>query len=313
MAEFEALVRKFSDACGGLPLSLTVIGALLRGRNDLTHWNDELVKISNILPEDIQSRLKISYDSLDKKDKQIFLDTACFFIGEDKDTAIRIWGGEDKDTAIVREGLLNLENKCLIEVDSKNHIIMHDHLRDLGRDIAENESPYRLWRLTDNFLDDLPEKLNVRGINMVETSIENRAELDNRFLGMRGLKLLRAEGDCLEKNIFKSGRSQALIWLRWDRCPHSCLPPWILRVLQVCRATILQTLWGDLNLQLLSDSAVTWLRWDRCPYSSLPPWIPLGNVRVLEVLGGELETLWQRETQVHISSRFFKERSFLEW
>jgi len=79
MAEFEALVRKFSDACGGLPLSLKVIGALLRGRNDLTHWNDELVKISNILPQDIQSTLKISYDSLDKKDKANIL-RHCMFL-----------------------------------------------------------------------------------------------------------------------------------------------------------------------------------------------------------------------------------------
>ena len=165
MAKFEALVRKFSDACGGLPLSLKVIGALLRGRNDLTHWTDELVKISNILPDDIQSRLKISYDSLDKKDKQIFLDTACFFIGEDKDTAIRICDGSD---LYGRQGLLNLENKCLIEVDSENHIIMHDHLRDLGRAIAENESPYRLCRLTDNFLDNLPEKLTVRILKLLD-------------------------------------------------------------------------------------------------------------------------------------------------
>jgi len=162
---FEDLVSKFSNACGGLPLSLTVIGALLRGRNDLTIWRDELLKFSEILHPDIESRLRISYESLDKNDKQIFLDIACFFIGEDRDTAIRIWDGSD---LYGRQGLLNLQNKCLIEVDSKNHIRMHDHLRDLGRDIGEKESPYRLCRLTDNFLDNLPEKLTVRILKLLD-------------------------------------------------------------------------------------------------------------------------------------------------
>lgn len=44
-----------------------------------------------------------------------------------------------------------------------------------------------------------------------------------------------------------------------------------------------------------------WLRWYNCPYSSLPSWIPMKNLRVLEVQGNELETLWQGELQVHKS------------
>jgi len=89
---------------------------------------------------------------------------------------------------------------------------------------------------------------------MVETPVENRAELGDLFRGMRGLKLLRVEGDCLEESIFKAARSQHLIWLRWDRCPYSSLPPWIpmerLRVLQVCRSATLKTLWEDHNIQV---------------------------------------------------------------
>jgi len=45
-------------------------------------------------------------------------------------------------------GLKNLEGKCLVEVDDKNVINMHDQLRDLGRQIAEEETPRRLWRPT---------------------------------------------------------------------------------------------------------------------------------------------------------------------
>eukprot|EP00253_Pinus_taeda_P025787 PITA_25787 len=148
--EFEVLVSKFVGACCGLPLSLTVIGAHLRGSSDLTLWRAQLRKISKMLPDDIQSRLKISYDSLDDDEKQIFLDIACFFLGEDRDTAIQIWKGLDLDGWL---GLCNLQNKCLIEVDSENNIIMHDHLRDLGRDIGEKNSPYRFCRVTQNMLE----------------------------------------------------------------------------------------------------------------------------------------------------------------
>jgi hypothetical protein len=42
-----------------------------------------------------------------------------------------------------------------VEVDSENVIHMHDHLRDLGRDVAESSSPRRLWRWTKNVIDDL--------------------------------------------------------------------------------------------------------------------------------------------------------------
>ena len=90
---FEYVVEKFLDICNGLPLSLKVLGALLCGNYDLEYWEAQLRKTSKILPNDIQSTLKISYDALDTEEKQIFLDIACFFIGEPRDTVIRIWDG----------------------------------------------------------------------------------------------------------------------------------------------------------------------------------------------------------------------------
>jgi hypothetical protein len=88
---FDEMVEKFLKVCNGLPLSLKVLGALLRGKDDLRYWKAQLQKTSKILPRDIQSTLQISYDALDEVEKQIFLDIACFFIGEDRNTAIRIW------------------------------------------------------------------------------------------------------------------------------------------------------------------------------------------------------------------------------
>nr|AJP06331.1 NB-ARC [Pinus tabuliformis] len=89
---FEGLVDKFLKACNGLPLSLKVFGALLYGR-DRSDWEDELGSLQQILPTEIKERLKTSYDSLNKEEKQIFLDIVCFFIGQNRDTAMRIWDG----------------------------------------------------------------------------------------------------------------------------------------------------------------------------------------------------------------------------
>ena len=96
---------------------------------------------------EIHERLRISYDSLSSNVKQIFLDIACFFLGEDGDKAIRIWG---------EMGVQNLKNKCLMELDEQNKIKMHDHIRDMGRQISyEGSMPRRFCYPMTNFNDDL--------------------------------------------------------------------------------------------------------------------------------------------------------------
>jgi len=133
---FIDLVERFVRACDGLPLSLKVTGALLCGRDD-TYWKELLNDFHKIPPADIRETLKISYNSLDQEYQQIFLDMACFSIGEDMDTAKRIWGAV---------GISNLESKCLLELDSGKRIKMHDQVRDMGRyTAAERSMPHRLW------------------------------------------------------------------------------------------------------------------------------------------------------------------------
>jgi hypothetical protein len=157
---YEDLVIRALDACHGLPLSLKVIGALLHLKSP-EFWEAQLRKLSQVLPTEIQSRLQISYDSLDKQEKEIFLDTACFFIGINRDTAIKIWDGSGWEGSLA---LGTLESKCLVTVDEENCIRMHDHLRDLGRDLADKEPPgcpRRLWRPTDNYFRNVPTQSTV--------------------------------------------------------------------------------------------------------------------------------------------------------
>eukprot|EP00253_Pinus_taeda_P031481 PITA_31481 len=261
---FDIVVNKFLDSCLGLPLSIKVLASLLRGKNDLNHWEAQFSKISNILPDDIQGRLRISYDGLDEEEKKIFLDIACFFRGENKDRVIRILNRTGWEGTL---GLWKLENRCLVQVDSENRLRMHDHVRDMGRYLAEKEPPdgeLRLWNPSDNLFQKLSGQLPVRGIslvngNEVEQSFENLAEPTRTRLlsNMSRLQLLKAEG-------------------YFPKC-----------LLNVCH-----------HLPNL-----IYLEWLNCPESSFPSWIPTKNLRVLHIKGKNLKTLWEHESQAPLQLR----------
>ena len=144
------LVNNFLHCCKGLSLSLKVFGALLYDK-EISEWEDELESLQQILPSEIHKTFIISYRSLNEEEKEMFLDIACFFIYRDRDAAISIWNGSGWRA---KRGFLNLQDKSLVEVDGWNFIHMHDHLRDLGRQIAAFSSPLRLWR-SKNVIKDL--------------------------------------------------------------------------------------------------------------------------------------------------------------
>lgn len=104
--EFKDLVDEFCRTCDGFPLSLEVFGSLLCGKRDKSYWEGILDQLRQIkLPNEIQQTLKVSYDALDEEEKQIFLDISYYFIGENRDMAIRIWDGSDWNSLV---GLANL-------------------------------------------------------------------------------------------------------------------------------------------------------------------------------------------------------------
>ncbi|XP_057839989.2 disease resistance protein RUN1 isoform X2 [Cryptomeria japonica] len=138
---FENIVEKFLLACNGLPLSLEVFGGLVYGKSK-DYWKSQLDKIVRILPEDIKARLNVSYNSLDEEEKEMFMDVACFLIGRKKSWAIEVW---DESGWNGLYGWETLFNKCLVNVDMEDNIIMHDHLRDLGRQLAGRHPPFRVW------------------------------------------------------------------------------------------------------------------------------------------------------------------------
>ena len=73
----------------GNPLALNVLGCFFCGKRE-EKWKDALDKLKKLPSDEIQNVLKISYDGLDRMQKDIFLDIACFFEGNDRDHVERI-------------------------------------------------------------------------------------------------------------------------------------------------------------------------------------------------------------------------------
>ncbi|XP_059066927.1 disease resistance protein Roq1-like [Cryptomeria japonica] len=250
---FEELVKKFIEACHGLPLSLKVFGGQLYGKSSKSYWESLFHKISRILSNDIKEKLKVSYDDLDNEEKEAFLDTACFFIGEKNSLAIEVWDGSGWSGLYSWERLLN---KFLVEVDDNNCIRMHDHLRDLGREIANQHSPSRFW-LSQHIVnsDKQIEKIkSIRGIKAAPIEIEERLLYKEEHLSGRiwslthslvGLRLLVIRGDYFTQVMGEASRE--LVWLRWSDIGQRNLPTQLslknLRVLELFRSFQLEKLW----------------------------------------------------------------------
>ena len=98
---------------------------------------------------EIQKILRMSFDSLDDDTvKDTFLDIACFFVGMDKDYAIKIFDGCGFFPV---RGIKLLTERSLVTIDHENKLRMHDLIRDMGREIVHRKSPNlpgkrsRLW------------------------------------------------------------------------------------------------------------------------------------------------------------------------
>ncbi|XP_057834012.2 disease resistance protein RPV1 isoform X2 [Cryptomeria japonica] len=278
---FESIVEEFLEACHGLPLSLEVMGGLVFGRSK-DFWKSQLDKISRMLPEDIRGRLKVSYDALDEEDKDMFMDVACFFIGEKISLAIEVWDGSGWSGL---HGWETLVNKCLVNVDESDCITMHDHLRDLGRDLADRHTPSRVWlkKHIMNIQKQAREGWSIRGIDAggfeytgeplgywqrLKKFFELIGILNRYFGRLRyfwrtpppslGLKLFAGKEEIFMKYFCTSSEEPA--WLRFDRYNgrklHQLWSLKKLRILELRSAYWLRELWDNSDLrELIIDNA----------------------------------------------------------
>ncbi|XP_039168991.1 disease resistance protein RPV1-like [Eucalyptus grandis] len=122
--------------CGGLPLALEVIGSLLFGKS-IEEWDAILKELEKFPQEDVEKKLIISIEALNERQKNIFLDVACFFIGCDKRIVIHMWESCD---LCPHQSRSILQQRSLIKIRYDNQLWMHDWLKDIGINFIRRES-----------------------------------------------------------------------------------------------------------------------------------------------------------------------------
>ncbi|GMI65475.1 hypothetical protein like AT5G17680 [Hibiscus trionum] len=239
---------------GGLPLALEVLGSFLCGR-DATQWRSAIERLERDSNNEILDRLQISFDGLEEREKNIFLDIACFFNGEKKDFVMKVLDGCEFFPDI---GIDVLVKKSLIKVDKDDQYLwMHDLLREMGRKIVREKSidePGKRCRLWDE-----RDVYHVLMKNTATEMVEGMLIDDNREPN----KMLNLSADAFSK----------------------------MRKLRLLKVLGLRNC--DNNLNYLSDE-LRLLDWKGYPLKSLPSCFQPDNLVALLLPYSRLEQLWKR-------------------
>ncbi|TYG47741.1 hypothetical protein ES288_D11G364900v1 [Gossypium darwinii] len=150
--DFIELSKQVVHYADGLPLALEVLGSFLCGR-DIVQWRSAIERLKQDSSKKILDTLRISFDGLEEREKNIFLDIACFFNGEEKDLVMKVLDGCGFFPDI---GVDVLIKKSLIKVSNDNQYLrMHVLLQEMGRKIVEEKcvdepgKRCRLWKKRD--------------------------------------------------------------------------------------------------------------------------------------------------------------------
>ncbi|XP_039166202.1 disease resistance protein RUN1-like [Eucalyptus grandis] len=196
-SDYKVISCNIVSTTGGLPLALEVIGSFLCGKTKET-WKATSKKLEKVPDKKVQEKLRISYDALDFEDQQIFLDIACFFIGSSKQNPTYMW---EACGFFPGKGIEVLNLMSLIKITDDGKLMMHDQLRDLGREIVRQENlkkPQKRSRLWE-YEDGVDVLLSNKGTSKIEAL---RLDLDNgresytaeTFKELTKLRLLQLEG-----------------------------------------------------------------------------------------------------------------------
>ncbi|XP_034677378.1 disease resistance protein RUN1-like isoform X2 [Vitis riparia] len=281
--DFMQLCHRAVDYTGGLPLALKVLGSCLY-KKDRDVWKSELDKLKQFPNIEVQNVLKTSFDRLDDNEKNMFLDIAFFYKGEDKDFVTEVL-----DNFFPVSEIGNLVDKSLITI-SDNKLYMHDLLQELGWEIVRQESikdPGKRSRLRVH--EDIHNVLTTnKGTEAVEGMVFDLSaskELNlsvDAFAKMNKLRLLRfyncqfygSSEYLFEKELIASTHD-AWRWMGYDNSPYN-----------------------DSKLHLSIDfkfpsNNLRSLHWRGYPLKSLPSNFHPENLVELNMCFSQLKQLWE--------------------
>ncbi|KAL7205655.1 hypothetical protein ACSBR2_018559 [Camellia fascicularis] len=292
--------------CRGLPLALQVLGSSLHNKN-VDVWESASKKLEAIPDSQILKKLKISYDSLDDHDGNLFLDVACFFVRKDRNFIISILDGCDFHT---RVGIDNLVDRCLLTIDENNKLMMHQLLQAMAREVIRQESPEepekrsRLWEYKDAF-NVLIEKSGTKTIEGLSLNIN--ASNKDKSSRMVGNAKRRNSGDLHDiSTMFYEGHPSKRRRLSFfSSFPiYSALRESFATSKEVdiqadafsrmCELRLLQLY----NVRLTGHyekfpKKLRWLYWRGCPLKYIPNEFPLESLVALDMRYSRLEQVWR--------------------
>ncbi|KAI5322441.1 hypothetical protein L3X38_031513 [Prunus dulcis] len=316
--EYVELSRRVVSYCRGLPLALKVLASSLATQSKEV-WESQLDKLNTIPPEDVVNKLRISYKGLDNKDKDIFLDISCFFIGMDKNYVTQILEGTDEIQGLA----LNLEisEKASFSAQAFENI---RRLKLLQLNYVELTNGYKYlstnmlwWMCLHGFpLPSIPNQFDQESLvamdqqnsKLILVWVESKMFIKLKFINVEELILQ----DCKSLSEVQSsiGDLQRLckpcILLGSDHAFMSLMHLWSYEVTTVvgsvfeCPSTDSHFVPSDLGweafyqypgFQNLADGlgdmvALTWLRADNTAIRQIPSSIvKLNNLRVFSVCG----------------------------
>ncbi|XVF07073.1 hypothetical protein REPUB_Repub06bG0105900 [Reevesia pubescens] len=271
--EFLELSKQIVYLTGNLPLALEVFGSFLFDKRKVTEWEDSLKKLRDIRPHELQDVLKISFDGLDTENQCIFLDIACLFVKLEtkREELIDLLKGCDFKAEI---GIRVLEEKSLIKFTEGDALWMHDQLRDMGRQIVQDENfidpgmRSRLWD-RDEIMTVLKNHKGTKSIEGIVMDIKKKQPENGKqvvvstkpFKSMVNLRLLQINHVKLEGK-FKF-LPHELKWLQWQGCALETLPsdfcPQKLAVLDLSESKI-KRVWSSYSNKVAENLMVMNLR-----------------------------------------------------
>lgn len=208
---------------GGLPLAIEIIGSSLCCKRKPI-WKETLKKLDLVPKREVLNKLKISYDILEDDQREIFLDIACYFIGEKAIYPYYMWKASE---FYPKCAILVLMRMSLIKIVDDDKLCMHNQLRDLGREIIRQEDVkmpenrsrlwLRLW-LPKNALDVVQTRKGTDNVVALKLTLafEEHSFTSEGFSKLPNLRLLELEGVGFVgdfTNIFSK-----VSWLSWRFC-----------------------------------------------------------------------------------------------
>ncbi|XVF81834.1 hypothetical protein PTKIN_Ptkin15bG0187800 [Pterospermum kingtungense] len=195
-AEFWDLAKKIANYARGLPLTLKILGSALYQQSREV-WESLIDQLKECPEEEVFSQLKLSFDCLNRVEKNIFLDIACFFKGYNRKDATNMPDCCHNNSA--RSAIAKLVDKCLLQIsrDYFGTLRMHDSLQEMGWEIIRlvSEDPgkrSRLWRLEDiRLLEDNKVTDSVKAISIkMSRWTEDYQQLSDAFEKMTDLRFI---------------------------------------------------------------------------------------------------------------------------